>query len=146
MSWLEENKRLCNCATISKFIWCIVREYIKERKKAKAKEETDDRPKTPREELDLIVEEMGVLEDRWHDKYEALRSLIPEDAKPPEKDSDLKPLMERIWQEVIKQSGFVENGKGKGVSITREDLANYEKVVRLNLRKKQLQKEIAGVS
>jgi hypothetical protein len=32
------------------------------------------------------------------------------------------------------------------VSITREDLANYEKMVRLNLRKKQLQKEIAGLS
>lgn len=143
--WIDENHRLQGFQTTSKLMAHIMREYIKackDKEAANLAAAQEDRPKSPEEELNLLVERMGTSEDRWQNQFEAIRSLIPPEAKFPENDSELKQLMAAIWTEVINNNGFVESGKGKGVAITREDLSNYEDWLRLALKKEALKKEI----
>ncbi|MGH2639331.1 MAG: hypothetical protein ACRDF4_08645 [Rhabdochlamydiaceae bacterium] len=135
MIWLQNNHRANGYQTLSKFLDSILSEYIK----SKTLSKDADRPLTPQEECDTLIEEMGKLNERFDDKFAAIRSLIPKDHPQTETEADLKKLIVLIWTKISERNGFVRF-RNKGIAISRADLEQYEQLGLLHLRKKELTK------
>ena len=82
---------------------------------------------------------MGQLEDRLHRKFEAIRSVIPKDARPPQNETEMNIILEKMWQEICHCTCFID-----GEAISKANFEEYRKLGHLYLRKKELEKQLTA--
>lgn len=134
--WMKQNHERLHYPSVSKMVTGVMTEYMKSQTTTK---EENDTPMTPQEEHDRIVEEMGKLNQKFDEKFTAIRSLIPKE----EKGEDPPTLRKTLWNEVSKRNGSIRL-KGKTIGISREDLDNFEHLGNLFMRKLQLEELLEG--
>ena len=138
--WLEDNHRTNGHPTLARFANSIISEYVKSR--TQPPEQVEEGPLTPEEEVNKIVEEMGELNERYDEEFEAIRGLLPKDAPKVQTQEDLKKRTELIWAKLKEKNGFVRASRKRAVAISRQDLQFYEKLGMLHLRKRELERLI----
>ena len=136
--WIQANYKTLGYESPSKMVaYLVIEAYMKDQAlKQRAKQESDV-PLTLGEEYCRLIEEIGRMNGEFDAQFQAIRSLIAEDAHPVNTEEDLKKLMSIITQKVGEKGGFVRV-EGEDVAISREDVQAYERLGMLHLKGKRM--------
>ena len=138
-AWMENSHKSLGYTTVSRLVNGVMREFME----TKTKPPEDGAPEiiTPEEEQSRIIETMGQLNEKFDDKFEAIRTLRTRDIKKIENADDVQKFVDDLWHEVMKEDGYVRR-KGKVISISRADLKEYQNLGMLRLRFDQLSAQL----
>ena len=132
-SFLIEAYRRLDEPTISRFVSKMVGEY-RMRDKAAHPNEPKREPRTDREKLFALLEEIATLRQEINPKIIAIREIRPKKLDGPENESDIKRYIDAIWDVVVDRGGYTVVG-GKVIPLTWDDLQRYGEFHRLQIRK-----------
>lgn len=121
----------------------IVQSHIAEELQKKPQEQmaqTPEKDKPLEEQIAAIVENMGQLNEDFHFKFDALRSIMPDDLLTPLEESEVKPFMDALWNIIEGKNGCVIYRR-KAVALSRKDLAEYERLLRFFVHKVELKRQ-----